>query len=372
MGRHRSSFVPLALLYGALIVYASLYPFKGWTLLPDRSLWAFVLEPWPRWWTRFDLVSNLLGYMPLGALVAGACLRRDGRVWRALTVSLAVGAGLSGVMETLQNLLPERVPSNLDWALNVLGTAGGALCMLGLQATGLMARAQSLRERWFIERSSVGLTLLLLWPAALLFPTPVPLGVGQVADRVDDLIERALQGTALDGWIHAPVAGAVAQLPAVTELVVVALGVLAPCLLAFAISPPRWPRLVLVAGAAALGFATTTLSTALSYGPQHALAWITPATPLGLTVGILAGLVLSPLPMRAAAAIGLVTLTALAGFVNDAPADPYFAQSLAAWEQGRFIRFHGLAQWVGWLWPYAVLLYLLARVACPQRAQAPP
>ena len=26
--------------------------------------------------------------------------------------------------------------------------------------------------------------------------------------------------------------------------------------------------------------------------------------------------------------------------------------SLQAWEQGRFIRFHGLAQWVGWLWPY--------------------
>ena len=28
--RHRSSAVPLAWLYGALIVYASLYPFAGW------------------------------------------------------------------------------------------------------------------------------------------------------------------------------------------------------------------------------------------------------------------------------------------------------------------------------------------------------
>jgi VanZ family protein len=371
MGRHRSSLVPLALLYGALIVYASLYPFRGWTPA-GQPLWAFVLEPWPRWWTGFDLVSNLLGYVPLGALVAGAALRSEWPRARAFAAALAVAAGLSGALETLQNFLPARVPSNLDWGLNVLGAAGGALFMLGLHGLGLLARAQSLRERWFIERSAVGLTLLLLWPAALLFPTPAPLGVGQVADRVDDFIEQLLQGTALEGWIHAPVAGAVARLPAVTELVVVALGVLAPCLLAFAISPPRWPRLVLVAGAAGLGFATTTLSTALSYGPQHALAWITPATPLGLAVGTLAALVLAPLPMRAAAAIGLVVLTALAGFVNDAPADPYYAQSLAAWEQGRFIRFHGLAQWVGWLWPYAVLAYLVARVASRERPQAAP
>ena len=31
-----------------------------------------------------------------------------------------------------------------------------------------------------------------------------------------------------------------------------------------------------------------------------------------------------------------------------------------------FIRFHGVAQWVGWLWPYAALAVLLARVAARQ------
>ena len=59
----------------------------------------------------------------------------------------------------------------------------------------------------------------------------------------------------------------------------------------------------------------------------------------------------------------LVALSALVALVAHAPADPYFAESLQAWEQGRFIRFHGAAQWVGWLWPYAALLYLLSRVA---------
>ena len=54
--------------------------------------------------------------------------------------------------------------------------------------------------------------------------------------------------------------------------------------------------------------------------------------------------------------------------VARAPADPYFAQSLQAWEQGRFIRFHGAAQWVGWIWPYAALVYLLARLAAREPA----
>jgi len=62
------------------------------------------------------------------------------------------------------------------------------------------------------------------------------------------------------------------------------------------------------------------------------------------------------------AGAGLVALTGLVVGVSQAPADPYFALSLQAWEQGRFVRFHGLAQWVGWLWPYAALLWLLTRL----------
>jgi hypothetical protein len=58
--------------------------------------------------------------------------------------------------------------------------------------------------------------------------------------------------------------------------------------------------------------------------------------------------------------------------LNQAPASAYFADTLQAWEQGRFIRFNGLAQWLGWLWPYAVLVYVLARVSRPERAPTIP
>ena len=55
--------------------------------------------------------------------------------------------------------------------------------------------------------------------------------------------------------------------------------------------------------------------------------------------------------------------------LNQAPASAYFTDTLQAWEQGRFIRFHGLVQWLGWLWPYAVLVYVLLRLS---RREAPP
>ena len=62
------------------------------------------------------------------------------------------------------------------------------------------------------------------------------------------------------------------------------------------------------------------------------------------------------------AGLALMVLTGLVMLVAEAPADPYFALSLQAWEQGRFVRFHGLAQWIGWLWPYAAMLWLLTRL----------
>ena len=57
---------------------------------------------------------------------------------------------------------------------------------------------------------------------------------------------------------------------------------------------------------------------------------------------------------------------ALAGAASLEPA------TLQAWEQGRFIRFNGLAQWLGWLWPYAVLVYVLLRVSRPERTPTMP
>ena len=125
MVRHRSSASPLAWLYSGLIVYASLYPFAGWHV-PGVTVYHYLTLPWSRWWTGFDVGANLLGYLPLGALIFAALVRTGTRAWTALVLALVAGTLLSLSMETLQNFLPRRVASNVDLALNALGTLLGA------------------------------------------------------------------------------------------------------------------------------------------------------------------------------------------------------------------------------------------------------
>jgi len=84
--------------------------------------------------------------------------------------------------------------------------------------------------------------------------------------------------------------------------------------------------------------------------------------PAGLTLGAVLALACVFLGQRPAAALGLVALSINVALVAQAPSDPYYAESLQQWEQGRFIHFHGLAQWVGWLWPFAALAGLFRRV----------
>ncbi|MEP7099883.1 MAG: VanZ family protein [Burkholderiales bacterium] len=372
MARHRSSAAPLAWLYAALIAYASLYPFVPWKL-PGVSLLAFLALPWPRYWTGFDLVSNLLGYIPLGALVFGAIVRSGGRAKPALLLAVVAGSLWSLAMETLQNFLPQRVASNVDLGLNALGTLIGAGLGLWIHVRGGVERWQTARDRWFIGRSAGGLALLVLWPLGMLFPLPVPLGQGQVLEKLQEGIAALVADTSVAPWFAAwaDVELNRSALSPGGEFALIALGLIAPCLVAFSVARAGWRRVVLVLGAAALGCLTTTLSTALNFGPQHLLAWSTPQALAALATGIVLGALLGLLPRRAAAGLGLVALTALVIGVAQAPADPFFAQSLQAWEQGRFIRFYGVARWVGWLWPYAAIVYLLARLGARDEV-APP
>jgi VanZ family protein len=363
MPRHRSSAAPLAWLYAALIAYASLYPFVPWRV-PGVSPLAFLVLPWPRYWTWFDLIANLLGYIPLGALIFGALVRGGGRTRASLGLAFAAGTTLSFAMELLQNFLPHRVASNVDLGLNALGTLIGAALGAWVHLRGGVERWQVARDRWFIGRSAGGLALLLLWPVGMLFPLPVPLGQGQVLAKLQEGIAMLLADTSLAPWV-AGWADAEVDRSALSpggEFALIALGLLAPCLVAFSIARAGWRRLVLVLGAAALGGFATTLSTALNFGPQHLMAWRTPQALAALAFAVALASLLSIVPRRAAAGLGLMALTALVTVVAQAPSDPFFAQSLQGWEQGRFIRFYGLARWVGWLWPYAAIVYLLARL----------
>ena len=363
--RHRSSATPLALAYAALVFYASLYPFTGWRWPPGQGAAVLAVLPWTRWLDTFDLASNLLGYLPLGALVCLAARRAGLRTLPALVLTLLFSAALSYLNEVLQQCLPRRVPAMEDFLMNVAGALAGTLLALLAHALGWVDRWQALRERWFVRDSAGALALLALWPVGLLFPAPVPLGLGQVGERLREGLAELLQDVpwaeALHTMLAAPALPSVALRP-LTESLIVALGLLAPCLLGYSVVPAGWRRVAVAGSALGLGAGGMTLSTWLNFGPAHALAWLGPTAGPGLMTGVVVALLLVPLPRRLVAGLGLVALTGLVVAVAQAPADPYFAQSLQAWEQGRFVRFHGLAQWVGWLWPYLAMVWLLSRL----------
>ncbi len=372
--RHRSSATPLALAYVALVIYASLYPFEGWRWPPGQRPADLAALPWTHWYGAFDVESNLLGYLPLGALLLVAARRNGLRAWPALLLSTAASCALSYACETLQQFVPGRVPAMEDLTMNSAGALTGALLAQLGHALGMVNRWHALRERWFARDSAGALALLALWPVGLLFPNPVPLGLGQVGERLRGWLADLLAGVPWAESLHALLATPPAPAQPLRPLangLIVCLGLLAPCLLAQSVMAPGWRRVAIALGACGLGVGGMTLSTLLNFGPGHALAWLTPAVPPGLALGLLLATLAAGLPTRVVVGLGLVALTGLVAGVAQAPADPYFAQSLQAWEQGRFVRFHGLTQWIGWLWPYTAMGWLLTRLAGPRHSGLP-
>jgi len=358
----------LALIYLALVLYASLYPFGGWRwqgVLP----WAFLFAPWPQHWTWFDLSANLLAYVPLGLLLTLA-LARSGYPRAAIGVGLLLPCLLSLVLEATQSLLVQhRVPSQVDWLLNSLGGALGVALALLLLRSRWPGRWTALCQSALVAQTYAAVLLLALWPVALLYPTSVPFGLGQVWPRLEQALLDLVAGTFMHPWLPQALPGQ--PLSPLTEALVVALCLWAPLLLGYALLRRVGQRLVFLWLALPLALGVLLLSASLTYGPLNAWAWLTPAASLGLIFALALGLLSLALGQRSAAVLSLLAWVLALALLNRAPEAAYFAQSLQIWEQGRFIRLYGLTQWLGWLWPYAALAVGLRLALRPMQRSAP-
>jgi hypothetical protein len=265
------------------------------------------------------------------------------------------------VLETAQSYLPARVPSNLDLMLNTTGAWLGAGLAFLLERWGALQRWSEFRARWFLPEARGALVLLALWPAALLFPASVPLGLGQVMERLEDAAVELLQGTPFLQWLPVREVELQPLLPGAVVLGV-ALGALVPALLGFGVIRRLWQRLVFLGLLLTMSVAATALSSALSFGPEHAWAWLDQPVRFGLALALLLGMAALCLHPRPAVVLALLAVALQLALLNQAPSDPYFEQTRQVWEQGRFVRFNGLTQWLGWLWPFAALAYLLHRL----------
>src|SRR5262247_2646045 len=102
----------LFIAYLLLVVYASLHPLSGWR---DRGLpaFAFLTASFNRPVPAFDVVINVVGYLPLGFLAVLAAYPRL-RGFAALAFGVALSILMSFTLESLQLYLPTRTSSNLD------------------------------------------------------------------------------------------------------------------------------------------------------------------------------------------------------------------------------------------------------------------
>lgn len=330
--------------YWLLVVYGSLYPFSGW-----RDSGAFALEflsqRYSRWYT-FDVVWNIAAYFPLGFLAAIAVTPRMRGLGAFVPIGLAAGA-TSIMLESLQNYLPGRIPSNIDVVANVVGALAGALA--GRAAWHWLVELRGLfdlRDRWFIHGpgGDIGLVLLALWLFTQLNPGTVLFGNGHLRELVE---ASATELYAAETFVRIETAVTAANIVAIAALV------------ALLANTGQWVRLLVVAAIAA-GLAIHAFALALLFRTQGALAWLTPGAMAGLALGLVVAMAVVALPRAwAAAACGLALMAATA-LVNLAPANPYVALSLAALPQGYFFNFNGLTRLVSALWPFATLAYLLA------------
>ena len=343
----------LFVVYGLLVVYASLYPLSGWR---DQGLsaFAYLTASPPRYVTAFDVVANLLGYLPYGFLCVLALYPRL-RGFYALAAAALSGAALSLLMEAAQSFLPARVPSNLDVACNFAGALAGAA--LGIRLASWLLDGgplERLRARAFRpgHAADLGLVLLGLWLFTQLNPAMLLFGAGDLRDLL----------SAPGGAPHPP------ELFISVEALTTAANLIAVALLVSVIAVPGRSLRLMAVALLVCALAVRALAFAILVRAEHVFDWLTPGAAEGLVAGLMLAFAALALPRVGRLVLAAVLLMAATVLVNLAPANPYLAATLGEWQPGRFLNFNGLTKLVTSVWPFAALAYLIWLAARRGRA----
>ncbi len=343
--------------YLLLIVYASWFPFSGWHLSGLSPL-SFLNLSLPHYWTTFDVLVNVIGYIPFGTLIVFVLHPRL-RGMAAMLVALACGMLVSGTMEAVQTFLPNRVPSNLDFFTNSFGCLLGTI--LGVRgAPAFLDRSHlgRLREKWFAPHASHGIVLLGLWPLAQIYPQGYLFGHGQLMPILSDWLS-ILTDTNIDliGMLRPDVALTVEQYW-LSETIITACGMTGAVLTMMCLLRRTAPRIGLAGTLVGATLVVKALASALLFTPDNAFVWLTPGAQGGCIIGLimLAGLAFAP--QVAQRRLAMLTLGLSLVVVNGIPVNPYFSATLQSWVQGKFLNFNGAAQFLSLLWPLFALWFL--------------
>jgi len=344
----------LALVYGLAIVYASLQPFAPW-IAPAEGTPFFLFAPWPSRWTRFDVIANVVAYLPFGLFMALVPRRRPALA--RVAVAIASGALLSFAMETTQMFLPPRDASTVDLVANTAGAAAGGALGSWLAQTARAGRAAiAFRVHWFIpgKVGDFGLALLTIWLVVQLNP-----GIALFATTYDP--DFQVKAAAL---LPAPPYDIAGVLIAAANSAFQLLGV--GLFLALLLRQRRH-----VGGAVLLLILTAVLikgiAAAVLLKPAAWEHWLSPGVSAGVAVGALLLLVTIWLPRPVQVTLATVALFSSVLTPVLTP-DVVFARAplwVFNWSYGHLLNFNGLTHTVLLAWPVAASVVLFALAARP-------
>jgi VanZ family protein len=355
--------------YALLLLYSGLAPWTGWRDL-GLNPFAYLAAPIPAHVTNFDLAVNVLAYLPLGALLVFA-LHPTTRGLTVVLIAASLGLVLAAFIEAAQSFLQTRIPSNLDVLANTAGATIGALIAAPF-ASNLIDRGRlaDWRLRWFERDASLLLLLVAAWPAAQIYPEPMLFGNGNISEALSALVTSIGAMLPIDDAVFAITEFAASFEVAefvLAEAFVVAAAILAVGLAFASTMRPQAPKVKLLVALMIAALLSKTLANSVQFGPDRALAWLTPGAYGGLALGMLSLLAASAAPRAWSARFAVLALIALVIAVNLVPENPYYADAISVWRQGKLLNFNALAHWLSLLWPFA-LACGLARALMPGAA----
>jgi len=349
-----ASMLVAGLLYACGIVVISLTPITEWRFIPE-SPWDFLFMPWPRYWTGFDVLVNVLAYIPLGLLIGRSIgLKLRSSQWRtlnALLLTVLAGLLLSLMLEGLQTYLPSRRPQLLDVITNGTGTLIGGLFAIVYGRTRIGFHFNETRP---IEIG--GLMLLGVWLLAQAAPQHIWLALGDIGLQLDWGAQLSL--TAESFAAQRTLAEALCVASAMVSCALIChLTLLESSRWCPGYQPRHWAMMLVAVVIITLTIRALWIWTLLA--PGGLAAWLNAGTQAGIILAILSGYGLAaarPTQQRVVAIAGLAVTLMLA---NSLPENGYAAETFAAWSRGRWFNLQALANLAATLWPFAALFWLL-------------
>ena len=331
----------LLILYLCLVIYTSLTPFNF--LLDSHVLpWSWLLAPTPRYIPIFDVITNIVGYLPFGFLMVFSLYPRLLK-WSAFIFTLFLGILVSGCLESLQTYLPTRIPSSIDWYSNTLGVLIGALFALPFSPQWLSGnKAARIRESIFGEHQGFFL-LMLLCPLAQIYPQNAWLGMG----------DFGLQLTRISPFWSFPLNNASQEI-LITSLATLSIGTVFLFGMRKKVSP-----LKLIGGLLFFMVFLKLLISQFQFGQTGASKWWSISVLVGLVIGLILTIFANFLSRKSIWLLGMISLSGLIVLVNILPYNPYFYNLLEQLPQGKMTHINGLFAWISIIWPFLAMILLL-------------